>query len=105
MDDRVGDSVIEVCPIAVGVRGGVGTCHRESPRRAGSGHSLCLSTRHGQYGRTLPLGALRGVPADGGRARPAGLDVRRKAFPVRKRWSTALTTANGATYGHREELY
>src|SRR3546814_5966514 len=73
-------------------RGGVGTCHRESPRRAGSGHSLCLSTRHGQSGRTFPLGALRGVPADGGRARPAGLDVRRKAFPVRTRWSTALTT-------------
>src|SRR3546814_10348096 len=28
-DDLVGDRLIEVCPIAVGVRGGVGTCHRE----------------------------------------------------------------------------
>ena len=47
----------------VGCRGG--KRHRVSPRRAGRGRSLCLVSPSRPTGRTLTLGALRGVPAEG----------------------------------------
>ena len=64
-DDLVGDVVIEIGAVTGTTRGAIHSGHRDKLHDGRREPLSQPSTRHGRSVRTLALGALRGVPAEG----------------------------------------